>query len=124
MTSPSEAILQTQFRNHITSEPSEPGWVCSSDYSFPGSVTTSLLDVFHYFNSFSEVDQSDQKFKNNHNSHTDSGILTVVPCADIAGLEIFNQQLGVWVALEELLHARDDWESLATVFWGDSVVYL
>eukprot|EP01117_Protostelium_nocturnum_P006975 TRINITY_DN2502_c0_g1_i3.p1 TRINITY_DN2502_c0_g1~~TRINITY_DN2502_c0_g1_i3.p1 ORF type:complete len:270 (-),score=94.90 TRINITY_DN2502_c0_g1_i3:55-864(-) len=44
--------------------------VCGSSYFHPGFVSSSLLDVFHYSNTFNVHDDSHVKFKNNHSSHT------------------------------------------------------
>jgi len=78
--------------------------VCSSDYLHEGYISSSILDVFHYFNRFRSHPQSKSKFKNNHLSHSDSGILTLVPCADEPGLEVFDQKEKVWIALEKIIH--------------------
>ena len=59
---------------------------CWTSYVLPGYISTSLLDMFHYYNKFDREDG--EKYKNNHLSHTDSGIVTLVPCAAIPGLEV------------------------------------
>jgi len=101
---------------------------CSTHYAFPSYVGSCLLDVFHYDNTFKHEDGSHGKFKNNHLSHSDSGILTLVPCADVPGLEVSDQSRGSdWIALEQLIHRAHPnmgHRQFATIFWGDSVEYL
>ena len=76
------------------------------------------------------------RFYNNHASHTDSGLMTVVVVTDVPGLEVKDQLTGEWVALEQLLHQycypsaveRSHFpqrhRKYATLFWADSCVYL
>lgn len=151
-------------------------------------ISSSIMDNFHYYNSFKKEVQADEKFYNNHGklftstplvycsiswgwytffrnvvcgivmfplpqwslsslqaAHTDSGLLTVVVVTDVPGLEIFDQQIKKWIALEDLLHqylptikkhhrqylifvfvVDDSWwqNRYATIFWADSVTYL
>jgi len=62
---------------------------------------------------------------NNHSSHSDSGILTVVPCADEPGLDVYDQKLQKWIGIEKVVHeAATDYRLWATIFWGDSYEYL
>jgi len=75
------------------------------------------------------VDGSNKKYKNNHLSHSDSGILTAVPISEVAALEVFDQTLQKWIALEKLVHkwgleTGRDYKKYVTVFWGDSHEYL
>jgi len=98
---------------------------CCTNYMIPGYVSSSLLDVFRYGNKFEEDHESDRKFKNNHLSHSDSGILTLVPCADVAGLELCDQLLNKWIAIEQIIHANmENHRDYGTIFWGDSFEYL
>jgi len=98
---------------------------CYTDYVYPGYISTSLLDVFHYHNYFDDRDQSEERFINNHSSHSDSGILTVVPCADEPGLDVFDQKFNKWIGIEKVVHkAATDHRLWATIFWGDSYEYL
>jgi len=98
---------------------------CTTNYMIPSYVSSSLLDVFRYGNKFEEDHEADNKFKNNHLSHSDSGILTLVPCADVAGLEVCDQQLEQWLGIEQMIHAHmDNHRNYGTIFWGDSFEYL
>ncbi|XP_062514336.1 uncharacterized protein LOC134189953 [Corticium candelabrum] len=112
---------------------------CWTSYVLPGYISSSLLDMFHYYNKFDREDGSNEKYKNNHLSHTDSGILTLVPCAAIPGLEgnesirfVAIQSISEWISLEKIIHDATSTEGaemfsregFATVFWGDSCVYL
>jgi hypothetical protein len=67
------------------------------NYDLVGSVTTTLLpedyvsssnvDLFHYHN-----DESTRgKWALNHPSHSDSGIITFIPCSKVAALEFLDQ---------------------------------
>eukprot|EP01119_Soliformovum_irregulare_P000448 TRINITY_DN10309_c0_g1_i2.p1 TRINITY_DN10309_c0_g1~~TRINITY_DN10309_c0_g1_i2.p1 ORF type:complete len:241 (+),score=57.61 TRINITY_DN10309_c0_g1_i2:36-758(+) len=57
--------------DHIKADEVEPHmYRVGSNYAYPEYVSTSLLDVFHYFNSFTKADGSFDKFTNNHNSHS------------------------------------------------------
>jgi len=111
---------------NISIQEKEKGiYICSTSYMHPGYVSSSMLDVFRYGNTFSTEDKSDQKFKNNHSSHSDSGILTIVPVADVPGLEVHDQLLDSWIALEKIIHVGvDNYKNFGTIFWGDSFEYL
>jgi len=103
--------------------------VCYSDYVIPGFISSSIMDNFHYFNSFNKEDHSDERFYNNHSAHTDSGLMTAVVVTDIPGLEVYDQSTNQWIALEQLLHEYlptmgKKHRQFATIFWGDSVQYL
>eukprot|EP01121_Diplochlamys_sp_Union-15-3_P007990 TRINITY_DN2083_c0_g1_i2.p1 TRINITY_DN2083_c0_g1~~TRINITY_DN2083_c0_g1_i2.p1 ORF type:complete len:285 (-),score=41.65 TRINITY_DN2083_c0_g1_i2:78-932(-) len=113
--------------------------ICYSDYVPPGFVSSSIMDNFHYFNSaFHKVDEQKdpnvpERFYNNHASHTDSGLMTVVVVTDIPGLEVLDQQTEKWIALEQLVHEyvyKDKTtpfgahRKYATIFWADSCMYL
>jgi isopenicillin N synthase-like dioxygenase len=118
-----DPVPSDHSRPEITISESE----CWTSYVIPGYISTSLLDMFHYYNKFDREDGSHEKYKNNHLSHTDSGILTLVPCAAIPGLEVYDQSLSEWIAVEKIIHEVSDGpgsEVFATVFWGDSCVYL
>jgi len=132
------------------------GDFCYTDFMFPGYISSSILDNFHYFNHTSK-DSSDEnenenenetkekhedRFFNNHASHSDSGLMTVVVVTDTPGLEVFDQKLSYWIALEQHIHdylaknklssssSSSHWlqkyphRKYATLFWGDSHVYL
>eukprot|EP01112_Ceratiomyxa_fruticulosa_P015827 TRINITY_DN470_c0_g1_i4.p1 TRINITY_DN470_c0_g1~~TRINITY_DN470_c0_g1_i4.p1 ORF type:complete len:413 (+),score=81.41 TRINITY_DN470_c0_g1_i4:1941-3179(+) len=105
------------------------GDICTTSYVYPGYISTSLLDVFCYQNTFNKSDGSHKKYKNNHLSHSDSGILTAVPISDVPALEVFDQTLQKWIALERLVHkwaeqTGRNHKNYVTVFWGDSHEYL
>jgi len=109
----------------VTVHPSKDGDICYTTYTHPGYISSSLLDVFHYGNTFAKEDRSFEKFKNNHLSHSDSGILTLVPVADVPGLDVYDQKLEAWIALEQMVHANTpDHRKYGTIFWGDSFEYL
>lgn len=56
-------------------EDSDLGAKCATDYMFPGFISTSILDVFHYFNNFrSEEADKDDQFHNNH-AYVNAGCL-------------------------------------------------
>jgi len=84
-----------------------------------------MLDVFHYENRFEKEDGSYEKFVNNHSSHSDSGILTVVPCSDVAGLDVLDLKTKQWIALEKTIHlGTKNHRDYGIIFWGDSFEYL
>ena len=76
---------------------------CWTSYVLPGYISSSLLDMFHYYNKFDREDGSNEKYKNNHLSHTDSGILTLVPCAAIPGLEVCHEHVTLKTKFLKLL---------------------
>merc|ERR1712154_626964 len=95
-------------------------------------VSSSIMDNFHYFPPSKE---KHRKFYNNHASHTDSGLMTVVVVTDEPGLEILDQRRNEWLKIEELMHRylKESGEydkdpmchrKYATFFWSDSVEYL
>lgn len=105
----------------------------------PGYISSSIMDCFHYFprninndnnsNNTDTIDDLDERYHNNHAMHTDSGLMTVVVCADTPGLEVLDPKLRQWVPLERLLHRRAARDSVshrrfAVVFYSDSVEYL
>jgi hypothetical protein len=67
-----------------------------------GYVSSSNLDLFHYFNSPETV----QQWQMNHYSHVDSGILSLIPCSDEPALDFFDQKLNCWIPLERVLHEQ------------------
>lgn len=93
----------------------------------PEYISSSILDSFYYRQDATAETQ--ERFFNNHASHTDSGLLTVVVCTDEPGLEVLDPILGCWVALETCLHAYAQkvgrsHREFAILFWSDSVAYL
>jgi len=120
-------------------EPERNGETVLSQYAIPGYVSSSIMDNFHYYNNIHAENQNlenhEVRFQNNHAAHTDSGLMTVVVCTDVPGLEVFDQKLNKWISLENQLHkwvkeTQDVKKNplahryFATVFWGDSVCYL
>jgi len=119
---------------HVWKSPRHPS-AFETDYVPPRYVSSSILDNFFYYNhdaacESSQHEQADEKadvrFINNHGAHTDSGLMTAVVLSDEAGLEVFDQKLQHWVAIEKELHRAPNIlpRSVAVLFWGDSVVYL
>jgi len=124
--------------------PTREGNTTATPYIPKGYISSSILDNFHYYNKFDKTDSYDNKqienspakgepdrFHNNHAAHTDSGLLTVVVTTDTPGLEVVDQQLGKWVAIERLIHKyvqnsniEKAWRRYAIVFWSDSIIYL
>ena len=52
-------------------------------------------------------------------------------CTDEPGLQVYDQSLQQWLAIEEIIHAfvrreeeHDDHRRFGVVFWGDSVSHL
>jgi len=114
-----------QIKPSVEVKSTSSGDVCTTSYMHEGYISSSLLDVFCYGNSFSVEDGSSDKFHNNHSSHTDSGILTLVPVADVPGLEVEDQTLQAWLPLEKMVHeSMGDHRRYGTIFWGDSYIYL
>lgn len=125
-----------------SSSSKEEGDHVSTGYVPDDYVSSSIMDNFHYHGwqqqeptkeCEQDVDRKHKQFVNNHSAHTDSGLLTVVVISDEPALEVFDQQLEQWIALEKCVHAlcraSDPANPLshrryATVFWGDSVEYL
>jgi len=102
---------------------------CYSKFVPPNYISSSIMDNFHYFNSFSEEEDAHERFHNNHAAHTDSGLLTTVVVTDKPGLEVFDQDLDGWIAIEKYVHAYAKAKGVShrrycSLFWGDSVVYL
>uniref|UniRef100_A0A7S4HQ56 Fe2OG dioxygenase domain-containing protein n=1 Tax=Vannella robusta TaxID=1487602 RepID=A0A7S4HQ56_9EUKA len=103
-----------------------------SNYHPNGFISSSIMDSFHYFNLFEPTDKGkkeDKPFINNHGSHTDSGLMTMVVCTDEPGLEVLDQKTDEWIAIEDLLHQYvnergENHREYATIFWGDSSAYL
>jgi len=125
--------------------PTREGNTTATPYIPKGYISSSILDNFHYYNKFDKADKYDNKknedspvpkgeldrFHNNHAAHTDSGLLTVVITTDTPGLEVVDQELGKWVAIERLIHKyvqnsniEKAWRRYAIVFWSDSIAYL
>jgi isopenicillin N synthase-like dioxygenase len=96
------------------------------------------MDNFHYWNNFNKEKKTaleinnpkaakvEDRFHNNHSSHSDSGLMTVVVTTDEPGLEVQDQSTGKWIALEMLLHqyvknleGPYPHRKYATIFWGD-----
>mgnify|MGYP003868063149 CR=1 FL=1 len=75
------------------------------------SYSASPFDMFHYFNhppatavsSNSSTGAVATAIPPNCNIHVDPGFLTVVPCAPVAGLAVFDPALDEWVAVEHQL---------------------
>eukprot|EP00485_Elphidium_margaritaceum_P000809 CAMPEP_0202690272 /NCGR_PEP_ID=MMETSP1385-20130828/5300_1 /ASSEMBLY_ACC=CAM_ASM_000861 /TAXON_ID=933848 /ORGANISM="Elphidium margaritaceum" /LENGTH=403 /DNA_ID=CAMNT_0049345509 /DNA_START=35 /DNA_END=1243 /DNA_ORIENTATION=+ len=95
-------------------------------------ISSSIMDNFHYYSASHE---KHERFFNNHASHTDSGLMTVVIITDEPGLEIFDQKRNEWIAIERLMqtYLKEDGayekdafchRGYATFFWSDSVEYL
>jgi len=104
------------------------GRTCTSNYVPKNYISSSIMDNFHYS---AHSHEKTNQFRNNHSSHTDSGLLTMVIITDVPGLEVYDSVLERWVAIEQLVHeslALADGEKphrkFAVLFWGDSVVYL
>ena len=100
-----------------------------SNYLPDEYISSSIMDNFHYFNHFQQDGDTDERFINNHGSHTDSGLMTLVVCTDVPGLEVKDQKLDCWISLEQMLHqyAKEkqvNHRKYATIFWGDSCEYL
>jgi len=127
-------VGNSAHREHSNSD------TCTSDYVLPEYISSSIMDNFHYFNAIhndkAEVQKpgtrKEEQFHNNHASHSDSGLMTAVVVTDEPGLEVFDQKLNCWIALERLLHKHIhkldsdpmSHRKYATVFWADSHVYL
>jgi hypothetical protein len=136
-------------KGQTSSRPTDSSLECFTDFMLPGYISSSIMDNFHYFNHASFGDnekkliedtkqnkaiRKEEQFFNNHASHSDSGLMTVVVVTDEPGLEVFDQQEKCWIALERLLHqylkkVNKDQDKFfhrryATIFWGDSHVYL
>jgi len=92
-----------------------------------GGVTSSILDLFHYYNhSEHEMnDGSELALKHNIGPHTDNSILTMVPMAEVSGLQIWDVEELRWVDMEDQTFEASLGEKLhgnyAVVFTGDSI---
>jgi len=71
-----------------------------TDFLPEGYVSSSNVDVFIYPN----LDKHNNLWSSNHPAHVDSGILSLIPCSDLPGLEFQDQKLNAWIAVEELIH--------------------
>jgi len=139
-----DSILDPIYKKgNVSSRDSKDSLVCTTDYMIPNYISSSIMDNFHYFNTFDKkVEEEEQptnskhlrkeeQFFNNHASHSDSGLMTAVVVTDEPGLEVFDQKEKCWIALERLIHeyvAKElpgtSHRKYATIFWGDSHVYL
>jgi len=127
-----DKILDPVFKVDTGASREGDSLVCCSDYVLPNYISSSIMDNFHYFNSIHTTTKVEDKeqFHNNHASHSDSGLMTAVVVTDEPGLEVFDQKLKCWIALEQVLHKylKDQGplahRQYATIFWGDSHVYL
>eukprot|EP00117_Sycon_ciliatum_P017059 scpid78356/ scgid16223/ len=122
------------------------GSVVVTDYHVPHYISSSLLDVFHYYPRAKTHCQQPEhnapkRHLNNHLSHTDSGIITAVLSSAEPGLEVYDQLLDKWICLEQLIYDKHG-DSEATgdddgrapgrgvfaryvmTFLGDSCIYL
>jgi len=85
----------------------------------PNYISSSILDNFHYLGG-----DHKNRFVNNHGSHTDSGLITLVFNTSEPGLEVLDQKQNKWIAIDrhvqeyEKVHPE---KTLAIAFWGDSV---
>jgi len=70
-----------------------------ADFLPDNYVSSSNVDVFIYNN----LDKFNDKWSSNHPAHVDSGILSLIPCSDLPGLEFLDQKLNAWIAVEELI---------------------
>lgn len=61
-------------------------------------LSSSPFDLFYYYNSENVADIV------NCHEHVDPGLLTVVPCSPVAGLEIRDHKTGQWIAVENELN--------------------
>lgn len=68
----------------------------------PRYVSSCNLDIFHYFND----KDTETKWKMNHYSHTDSGILSLIPCSNEPALDFFDMSLQQWLPLERVIHEQ------------------
>lgn len=68
----------------------------------PKYVSSSNLDLFYYFNHA----ETEEKWKSNHPSHTDSGIISLIPTSDQAALDFFDQKLKHWIQIERLVQEQ------------------
>lgn len=82
-------------------------------------ISSSNVDLFHYYNDPS----TEAKWPMNHSSHTDSGILSFIPCSDEPGLDFYDQKLNCWLAIEDLIHrsAPGKYQEYGIVMVSDSI---
>ncbi len=50
----------------------------------PGYFTSSVLDIFHYFNTNADICEPCRP-------HSDAGLVTVIPCTSVPGLQILDK---------------------------------
>jgi len=93
--------------------------ICYSSYVPEGYLSSSVLATTH-----------ESSVSNSEPARTHGGILTVAIISDVPGLEVFDQELGQWIAIEQLVHdlyaprVNKYHHQFAIVFWGRSVSYL
>eukprot|EP00026_Physarum_polycephalum_P003683 Phypoly_transcript_03696.p1 GENE.Phypoly_transcript_03696~~Phypoly_transcript_03696.p1 ORF type:complete len:741 (+),score=176.56 Phypoly_transcript_03696:153-2375(+) len=88
--------------------------ICYSSYVPEGYISSSVLEISH---------------AQPRRACTDGGLLTAAITSDVAGLEIFDQELRQWIAIEQLIHeyaprANKYHSQFAILFWGKSASYL
>ena len=127
-----DPIYKTNNDNNIDENIIKNGKNSYSSFMPNGYISSSIMDNFHYYPPSHE---KHEKFYNNHSSHTDSGLITVVITTDEPGLEIMDQKISKWIPIEQLIQkylndiGEYDKDKLchrryATFFWSDSVEYL
>lgn len=74
----------------------------------------SVIDLFFYPNNNDPDDHV------NMSSHTDPGLLTVTPCSDVPGLQLYDNHINTWIDVESMSTAAGS----LLVFTGDGIEQL
>jgi isopenicillin N synthase-like dioxygenase len=90
------ASVDVQFEEVMTEDP-------------PHKLGSSPFDLFYYNNTTAALNVP------NCSEHIDPGYLTVVPCAEVQGLSIMDQESYEWIPVEKFLKPRRE----AVIFPGN-----
>lgn len=91
-----EKILELKFKS------TRNGGSVSSDFFSDRYVSSSNLDLFYYHNDPTTGD----KWALNHPSHTDSGIISLIPVSAVPALDFLDQTLNQWIAIEKVIQEQ------------------
>lgn len=88
-------------------------------------VSSSNLDLFHYFN----IPTTAAKWANNHPAHTDSGFISFIPVSAIPALDFVDQKLGAWIEIERAIHEQapalnSHYEDYVVAMAGDALEWV
>ncbi|ETO34724.1 hypothetical protein RFI_02370 [Reticulomyxa filosa] len=72
-----------------------------------GRFSSSLLSVFCYRNTHTCLNDKDAAKVVNCNAHVDQGFLSIEPCPNVTGLEVFLFATKEWIRIDQFLQKHD-----------------